>query len=49
METVGDEYGIRYVVDGMLPARGRAPVPLRTIWIVEQGQRDPRFITAYPV
>lgn len=48
-ETVVDEYGIRYVVDGLLPARGRPPVPLRTIWIVERGRHHPRFITAYPV
>jgi hypothetical protein len=48
-ETVVDDYGIKYVVDGLLPARGRMPVPLRTIWIVERARHHPRFITAYPV
>ena len=48
-ETEGDAYGIRYVVDGLLPARGRPPVPLRTVWIIDQGRDNPRFITAYPL
>jgi hypothetical protein len=47
-ETVTDVHGIRYVVNGLLPAPARRPVLLRTVWIVEHGRTAPRLITAYP-
>jgi hypothetical protein len=48
VETRTDVYGTRYVVDGLLPARTRPPVPLRTVWMVEHGGTIPRRITTYP-
>jgi hypothetical protein len=47
-ETRTDVYGTRYVVDGLLPARTRHRVLLRTVWMVEHGRTIPRLITAYP-
>jgi hypothetical protein len=42
-------YGVRYEVTGMVRSpTGRDPL-IRTIWIVESGQADPRFVTAYPL
>jgi hypothetical protein len=48
VETRTDIYGTRYVVDGLLPARTRHRVLLRTVWMVEHGRTIPRLITAYP-
>ena len=42
-------FGTRYVIEGAISAPdGRAP-HIRTIWFIEQGERIPRFVTAYPV
>jgi hypothetical protein len=46
-ETRTDVYGTRYVVDGLLPARTRHRVLLRTVRMVEHGRTIPRLITAY--
>ena len=41
-------YGTQYVVDGALPtSSGRTPV-VRTIWIIDHEDADPRLVTAYP-
>jgi len=42
-------FGIRFVVEGPMPApNGRAP-NVRTVWFVETGHGTPRFVTAYPL
>jgi hypothetical protein len=41
-------HGLKYVIEGPLPAPdGRAPV-VRTVWIVDAGEDVPRFVTAFP-
>ena len=43
------EDGDRYVIEGSIQTPdGRNPF-VRSIWFVEQGQRVPKFVTAYPV
>lgn len=42
-------FGVKYVIDGLLPTPdGRNP-KVRTIWFVETGQKQPRFVSAYPL
>lgn len=46
--AVDSLYGIRYSVDGELQTpSGRRP-RIRTVWILESGSEEPRFITAHP-
>jgi len=41
-----DQYGTRYIVDMAIDGpRGRATV--RTGWIIDHGETEPRFVTAY--
>jgi hypothetical protein len=46
--VVPSVHGVKYVVDGMLGTPRGARVPIRTVWIVENGEDRPRFVTAYP-
>lgn len=42
------EYGTNYAIDGMLQInKGR--ISIRTVWFIELGENQPRFVTAYPV
>jgi len=47
-EAISTEFGIKYVVEGTLDAPFQSQIKLRTIWIIDEGQEIPRFITAYP-
>ncbi len=41
-------FGTKYVINVVMPTPdGRSPV-VRSIWIVERADADPRFVTAYP-
>lgn len=46
LETV---YGIKYIIDGEIKSPSRRITKVRTIWIIEVGQKRPRFVTVYPV
>jgi len=42
-------FGVKYVIDGPLQTPdGRNP-SVRAIWFVETGEKQPRFVTAYPL
>jgi hypothetical protein len=42
------EYGVKFVIDGMLLAPdGRHP-EIRAVWFVPNGEIRPHFVTAYP-
>ena len=42
-------FGMRYVVEGIMPTPdGRSP-HVRTVWFVDTGAEAPRFVTAYPL
>jgi len=47
-ETVSSPYGNKYIVDGNLETPIGSVVSIRTVWIVESGHGQPRFVTAYP-
>ena len=47
-EATKTPFGVKYVVDGSLRTPAGPVVRLRTVWIVESGETDPRFVTAYP-
>jgi len=41
-------YGTKYVVDGELETPNGDMIRVRTIWIIENDDDTPRFVTAYP-
>lgn len=42
------EHGVKYTVEGLLPAPdGRAPM-VRSVWIIDNDRQSPRFVTAFP-
>jgi hypothetical protein len=48
-KTVTSVHGVKYVVEGVFSTPdGRKP-KLRSVWIVENGETVPRFVTAYPL
>lgn len=47
-EIVSSQHGIKYVIEGNLPTPLGGSVFLLTIWIIDNGQEIPRFVTAYP-
>ncbi len=42
-------HGIKYVIEGTLETKAKRKVRIRTIWIIEAHQNNPRFVTAYPL
>jgi hypothetical protein len=42
-------HGKKYVIDGILSTPIGRDVSIRTIWIVEDIEAFPRFVTAYPI
>ena len=48
VESLSSCHGRKYVVDGAVTTPVGSQVTLRTIWIIEEGQIRPRFVTAYP-
>ena len=42
-------HGIKYVIEGALETTAKRKVRIRTIWIIEEHQNNPRFVTAYPL
>ena len=48
-KTEDSPFGMRYVIEGELPAPdGRTP-SVRSVWFVKTGEQFPRFVTAYPL
>ena len=45
---VENDFGIKYIVKGKVGERFGKPVAVITIWLIEEGASNPRFITAYP-
>ncbi len=48
IDTVTSPHGIKYVLDGWLATPSKHDVFIRTIWIIDVGYQNPRFVTAYP-
>jgi hypothetical protein len=41
-------FGAKYIIDGPLPTPLGMMINIRTVWIVEKGEVEPRFVTAHP-
>ncbi len=49
VESMLSRHGMKYIVDGAITTPLGSHIKLRTIWIIDQGQEHPRFVTAYPL
>ena len=47
-EVVPSPHGVKYIVEGLLETSSGASPRIRTVWILETGETNPRFVTAYP-
>jgi lysophospholipid acyltransferase (LPLAT)-like uncharacterized protein len=47
--TITTEFGVKYVVGGVILGPGGRRAAIRTVWVVETGQDRPRLVTAYPL
>ena len=41
-------HGVKYLIDGILTTPNKGYIELRSVWIIDNGQVLPRFVTAYP-
>jgi hypothetical protein len=48
-DVVPSSYGTKYTIDGVVTSPTGKSLKVRTIWIIEINESDPRFVTAYPV
>ena len=42
------EFGTKYVIDGFVQTPNGSTVAMRTVWIIELDNPQPRLVTAYP-
>jgi len=48
-ESIPNEHGIKYIIDGKLESPDQRNPLIRSIWFVEKGTELARFVTAYPL
>ena len=48
-EEITTPHGVKYVVYGDMATPVGLVIKMRTIWIIDNGQERPRFVTAYPL
>lgn len=48
-EIIENQYGKKYVVDGVLPCPDGTTVIVRSIWVIKTSEFYPIFVTAYPL
>lgn len=48
-DVIPSKLGTKYVIEGSLKTPAGTFVSVRTVWIIEEGQDHPRFVTAYPI
>jgi len=48
-EVTSNPFGVKYIIDGSIPTPVGITVNIRTVWIIETGEKYPRFVTAYPL
>jgi hypothetical protein len=41
-------HGLKFVVDGSVQSPSGRQSTVRTVWIIDAGEGDPRLVTAYP-
>lgn len=47
-EVVSTEYGLKYVIYGMLQPPGGGNLLVLSVWMIDYGENAPRLVTAYP-
>lgn len=45
---VSTPYGEKFIMSGQIWAPNGNLIHLKTVWIIDQNQNKPRFVTAYP-
>lgn len=48
-ETITSPHGVKYSIEGVLQTPRGDLINIRTIWIIDKGSEQPRFVTAYPI
>ena len=48
LEVQSSPFGTKYVIEGMIQTPGGTTVTMRTVWIIESDNPQPRLVTAYP-
>ena len=48
-EEIPTQFGQKYVLDGTIATPNGKRVTICTVWIIENGQDTPRFVTAHPL
>jgi TolB-like protein len=46
--TENTAYGIKYIIEGSVRTPKGRTIEIRTIWIIETNDENPRLVTAYP-
>ena len=47
-DVVPSPHGVKYIIEGVLEAPRGASPRIRTVGMLETGETNPRFVTAYP-
>ncbi len=47
-EHISMPHGEKYIIDGILQTPIGRAINVRTVWIIEKGEINPRFVTAHP-
>jgi len=48
ISRVDSAHGTKYIVDGVISTPSGRIIRVRTVWIVDAGEKSPRLVTAYP-
>ena len=48
-DVIKSPHGVKYVIDGWVNTPSGGLLRVRTVWIVDILQENPRFVTAYPL
>lgn len=48
-DIITSSRGTKYVIDGSMETPKGVVVRVRTVWMIETEQENPRFVTAYPI
>jgi Domain of unknown function (DUF6883) len=49
LRRVDSRHGSKYIVDGPIEAPIGRMAAIRSVWIIDAGNRSPRWVTAYPL
>lgn len=49
VERTQTQYGIRFVVDGLMETPSGSILNIRSVWFIDHKSKIPRFVTAHPL